>query len=88
MFVINNISSKPIFVGALIELISFLSNAGKLSKPFSITSVMIKVNAVILALAPASPGAVPKYCVVTTGDCCDVYAVPVSYTHLTLPTIE
>ena len=71
MFVINNISSKPIFVGALIELISFLSNGGKLSNPFSITSVIIKVKAVILALAPASPAAVPKYCVVTT-DCCDI----------------
>ena len=68
-------SSKPILVGALIELISFLSNAGKLSNPLSITSVIIKVSAVILAEAPASPAAVPKYCVVTTGDCCDVYAV-------------
>ena len=76
VFVINNNSANSILSGILILDIPFDSSAGKLSKPFCITSVIIPNKLVTLPLAADSPAAPKIVCCVTTGLCLLENAVP------------
>ena len=81
-FVINNNLSRSIFSGILTLEIPLFICAGKLSKPFITTSVIILNNSVTRVVAPASPGVPKIVCCVTTGLCLDVKAFLVSHNCL------
>ena len=68
--------SNCIFSGTLTLEIPLFTCAGKLSKPFITTSVIILNYSVTRVVAPASPGVPKIVCCVTTGFCLVVKAFP------------
>ena len=76
VFVINNNSANSTLSGIFTLDIPLATCAGKLSKPFCITSVIIPNNVVTLLVAADSPAEPKIVCCVTTGLCLLENAVP------------